>query len=125
MSGRIPQNEALKKSTPWSKRDIAAIAMSGPGSNSKRVGHSFLKRVVGFAMNPWGIRSRRKCESNDATDTITTLCSSFAVAWMVSAVMKHDVATWVVAVMTFDGYGNAIRIKWQVCGTGFSCAQRK
>jgi hypothetical protein len=73
MSGRIPKKEAHIKSIPLPYRVIAASSMSGPGSNSTTVGNSFLKMVVGFAINPWGIKSRRKCESNDATETSTNL----------------------------------------------------
>ena len=65
MSGSILKNAALTKSIPLPNRDMAATSMIGPGNNSSRVGHSFLKRVVGFAMNPWGRRSSKKCESND------------------------------------------------------------
>ena len=71
MSGSILKNAALTKSLPFPHRDITATSMTGPGNNSSRVGHSFLKRVVGFAMKPWGRRSRMKCESNDNPVAIT------------------------------------------------------
>jgi hypothetical protein len=103
MSGRIAKKEAHKKSITLSYRIIAASSMSGPGSSSARVGHSFLKMVVGFAINPWGIKSRRKCESNDAPATVTNLCGSFEVVWRVSVVIKHDTAMCVVAVISFAG----------------------
>ena len=81
------------------------MSMTGPGSSSITVGHSFLKRVVGFAINPWGIRSRRKCESNDATATMTNLWGSFEIVWMVSVVIKLDTAMCVVAVMKLSAIG--------------------
>ena len=81
------------------------MSMAGPGSSSITVGHSFLKRVVGFAINPWGIRSRRKCESNDAPATMTNFWGSFEIVLMVSVVIKHDTAMCVVAVMKLSAIG--------------------
>ena len=52
MSGRMPKNEAIKKRNALSKKPIAAIRISGPGSNSVIVGTTFLKMEDGVAMKP-------------------------------------------------------------------------
>ena len=125
MSGRIAKKEAHKKSITLSYRVIAVRSISGPGINSARVGPRVLKMVVGFAINPWGIKSRRKCESNEAPATVANLCGSFEAVWMVSVVIKHDTAMCVVAVISFAGervnlgkMGN----RWQ---TGGQCYRKE
>jgi hypothetical protein len=101
ISGSTLQNAALKKSIPLPNRDMVATSMIGPGNSSSRVGHSFLKIVVGFAMNPWGRRSRKKCESNDTPVTIAYCCRLPEAVVTVNVVIRQEAVMCVVAVMGF------------------------
>jgi len=76
MSGRMPENEAIKKRNALSKNQIAIIMISGPGSNSVMVGSTFLNMVDGVAIKPWGTMSKMRCASREPVVTTAAFCTA-------------------------------------------------